>query len=45
MKGTIILSGKSGSGKDMMAQFMKEELAKHNQKTLIIHYNRHQYKL
>ena len=38
MKGTIILCGKSGSGKDMMAQFMKEELAKHNQKTLIIHY-------
>lgn len=38
MKGTIILSGKSGSGKDMMAQFMKEELAKHNQKTLIIHF-------
>lgn len=38
MKGTIIISGKSGSGKDMMAQFMKEELAKHNQKALIIHY-------
>ena len=38
MKGTIILSGKSGSGKDMMAQFMKEELAKHGQKTLVIHF-------
>ena len=38
MKGTIILSGKSGSGKDMMANFMKEELAKHGQKTLIIHF-------
>ena len=38
MKGTIILSGKSGSGKDMMAQFMKEELAKHGQKALVIHY-------
>ena len=29
MKGTIVISGKSGSGKDMLAQFMKEELAKH----------------
>lgn len=38
MKGTIIISGKSGSGKDMLAQFMKEELAKHGQKALIIHY-------
>ena len=38
MKGTIILSGKSGSGKDMMAQFMKEELAKHGKKALVIHF-------
>lgn len=38
MKGTIIISGKSGSGKDVLAQFMKEELAKHNQKALIIHF-------
>ena len=38
MKGTIILSGRSGSGKDMTAQFMKEELAKHGQKALVIHY-------
>lgn len=38
MKGTIILSGKSGSGKDMVAQFMKEELAAHGQKALVIHF-------
>jgi hypothetical protein len=38
MKGTIILSGKSGSGKDMMAQFMKEELAKYGKKALVIHF-------
>jgi len=38
MKGTIIISGKSGSGKDMVAHFMKEELAKHGQKALVIHY-------
>ena len=38
MKGTIVISGKSGSGKDMLAQFMKEELAKHGKKALIIHY-------
>ena len=38
MKGTIILSGKSGSGKDMVATFMKEELAKHGQRALVIHY-------
>ena len=38
MKGTIIISGKSGSGKDQLAQFMKEELEKNNQKVLIIHY-------
>ena len=38
MKGTIIISVKSGSGKDMMAQFMKEELAKHGQKALVIHF-------
>lgn len=38
MKGTIIISGKSGSGKDQLAQFMKEELAKHGKKALIIHY-------
>ena len=38
MNNTIIISGKSGSGKDQLAQFMKEELAKHNKKTLIIHY-------
>lgn len=38
MKGTIILSGKSGSGKDLTAQFMKEELEKHKQKALVIHF-------
>lgn len=38
MKGTIILSGKSGSGKDQLAQFMKEELQKHNQRALVIHF-------
>lgn len=38
MKQTIILSGKSGAGKDMLAQFMKEELEKHNMRVLIIHY-------
>ena len=38
MRGTIILSGKSGSGKDMMAQFMKEELAKYGKKALVIHF-------
>lgn len=38
MKGTIILSGKSGSGKDMVAGFMKEELAKHGKKALVMHF-------
>jgi hypothetical protein len=38
MKGTIVLSGKSGSGKDMVANFMKEELAKHGKKALVIHF-------
>lgn len=38
MKNTIILSGKSGSGKDMTAQFMKEELEKHGQRVLVIHF-------
>lgn len=38
MRGTIILSGKSGSGKDQVANFIKEEMAKHGKKVLIIHY-------
>ena len=38
MTNTILISGKSGSGKDMMAQFMKEELEKKGKKVLIIHY-------
>ena len=38
MKGTIIISGKAGSGKDQTAQYMKEELEKHGKKVLVIHY-------
>jgi len=38
MTNTILISGKSGSGKDMFAQFMKEELEKHGKRVLIIHY-------
>lgn len=38
MDNTILISGKSGSGKDQLAQYMKEELEKHNKKVLIIHY-------
>ena len=38
MKNTILISGKAGSGKDMTAQFMKEELEKHGKKVLIIKY-------
>lgn len=38
MRQTIILSGKSGAGKDMMAQFMKEELEKKGKRVLVIHY-------
>lgn len=38
MNNTILISGKSGSGKDQLAQYMKEELEKHNKKVLIIHY-------
>ena len=35
---TIIISGKAGSGKDTLAQFMKQELEKHGKKVLVIHY-------
>lgn len=35
---TLVLSGKSGSGKDQVATYMKEELAKHGKRTLIIHF-------
>lgn len=35
---TLVLSGKSGAGKDMFAQFLKEELEKHNKKVIIMHY-------
>lgn len=38
MNNTIIISGKAGSGKDTIANFMKEILEKHNKKVLIIHY-------
>lgn len=38
MKATIVISGKSGSGKDMIAGFMKEVLEKHHKKVLIIHF-------
>lgn len=38
MTNTILISGKSGSGKDMLAQFMKEELEKKGKRVLIIHY-------
>ena len=38
MNRTILISGKAGSGKDTVAQFMKEELEKHDKKVLIIKY-------
>lgn len=38
MTNTILISGKSGSGKDMFAHFMKEELEKHGKRVLIIHF-------
>lgn len=38
MNNTIIISGKAGSGKDMTAQFMKDELEKHGKRVLVIHY-------
>lgn len=38
MNRTILISGKAGSGKDTIAEFMKEELEKHKKKVLIIKY-------
>jgi len=38
MNKVIIISGKSGAGKDMIGHFMKEELEKHHQRVLVIHY-------
>lgn len=38
MNKVIIISGKSGAGKDMLAHFMKASLEKENKKVLIIHY-------
>lgn len=35
---TLILSGKSGSGKDVFANFLKQELELQGQKVIIIHY-------
>jgi len=35
---TIILSGKSGSGKDMFASFMKQELEAHGKKVIVMHF-------
>ena len=38
MDKVIIISGKSGSGKDMLGYFMKEALEKENKRVLTIHY-------
>ena len=38
MNNTIIISGKAGSGKDTVANFMKEILEKRGKRVLIIHY-------
>lgn len=38
MKQTIILSGKSGSGKDVTAQYMREALEQRGKRVLLIHY-------
>ena len=38
MTNTILISGKSGSGKDALANFMKEELEKKGKRVLVIHY-------
>ena len=38
MNNTIIISGKAGSGKDTVANFMKEELERHGKRVLVIHY-------
>lgn len=38
MDRTILISGKAGSGKDTVAQFMKEELEKHGKRVIVIHY-------
>ena len=35
---TLLISGKSGSGKDMLATFLKEGLAAANKRTIITHY-------
>ncbi len=38
MRATIVLSGKSGSGKDAMANFIKEEMEKRGHNVMIIHF-------
>lgn len=35
---TLVLSGKSGAGKDMFAQFLKQELEANGKKVIIMHY-------
>ena len=35
---TLVLSGKSGAGKDMFAQFLKQELEGHGKKVIVMHY-------
>lgn len=35
---TLVLSGKSGAGKDVFANFLKQELEAHNKKVIIMHY-------
>lgn len=35
---TLILSGKSGAGKDITAQFMKEKLVSEGKRVIVIHY-------
>ena len=35
---TILISGKSGSGKDMLAKFLQEELSAAGKRTIITHY-------
>lgn len=35
---TILISGKSGSGKDMFASFLKDELEQNGQRVIITHY-------
>ena len=38
MKKIILISGKSGSGKDTFAKFLKDELESRNERVLVIHF-------